>query len=68
MAPDKNQSPTRPADQQTTEPVSSPNISQHRPDWIIPDKETHSSNSNKKDEPQDNSNITKGKDETLGIP
>ena len=69
MTPDKNQSAANQADQQTTERVSNPNISQHRPDWIIPDKETHSNTSNKKDEQQqDNSNTSTGNDETLGIP
>jgi hypothetical protein len=72
MNPDKNQSTKTQADQQSTEQVSNPNIPQHRPDWIIPDRETHSSHSNKNEDQQhnqqDSASSPLGNDETLGIP
>ncbi|ANE52735.1 hypothetical protein [Flavisolibacter tropicus] len=72
MTTDKNQSNTRQTDQQVTEQVSNSNTPQYRPNWIIPDRETHSSDSNRSEDQQrnqqDNSGSSTGNEETLGIP
>lgn len=71
MTVDKNQSNTRKADQEITEQVSNESTPQHRPNWIIPDRETHSQKSSRSEDrqhQQEESGASSGNDETLGIP
>lgn len=71
MAPDKNQAGGSKTDQNTNEPVSNPQPSQHRPDWIIPDngissRRTPPAGDQQRDQQEDS--IPLDNDETLGIP
>jgi len=71
MTPDKNQAGASQTEQNTTEPISNPQPSQHRPDWIIPDNGLSSQNTNRTGDAQRNQqedSIPMDNDETLGIP
>lgn len=70
MTRDKNQPNTPQADQDMAEQVSNPNSSKYRPNWIMPNKDTHTSNrtDDQQHNQEDNTSSSTGKDETLGIP
>lgn len=71
MIPDKNQAGAPQKDQAPNEPVSNPQPTQYRPDWIIPDNGFSSRNANQEEGQQRNQqedNIPQDNDETLGIP
>jgi hypothetical protein len=71
MIPDKNQTGAPQKDQTISEPVSNPQPTKYRPDWIIPDNGLSSRNANPNEGQQRNQqedNIPQDNDETLGIP
>ena len=71
MIPDKNLTGAPQNDQTTSEPVSNPQPTEYRPDWIIPDNGLSSRNTNQKEgqqRPRQENDIPQDNDETLGIP
>lgn len=71
MTQDKNKAGTSQTEQNANEPVNTPQPSQYRPDWIIPDNGSSSRNTRPSEDqqrsPQQDS-IPMDNDETLGIP
>lgn len=71
MTPDKNQTGASQPNQDINDPVSNPQQSQHRPDWIIPDNGISSRNTSSTEDQQrqpKEDSIPLDNDETLGIP